>query len=261
MLEHDLIILKFGGSILRNKDSLDLVVEECHRAVHAGYSVIAVISAYHGMTDLLRDEVDSHHPHVDPAAVTSLLAMGEVLASGQAGVALLDAGLDTHIATVAEIGFMAEGDPLDADPIGLDTLAIRSILTRAQVLVVPGYMGIDTRGRMLLLGRGGSDLTAIHLACELEAASCSLIKDVDGLYVSDPKLENRRPVRYRCITYPDACRLDDHVIQPKALALAEQRGLAFSVRSSPTSGGTLVGATSSAIENVRPAHRAEGSGG
>lgn len=198
---------------------------------------------------------------VDPDAVTSLLALGEVLASGQAGVALLEAGLNAHVATVAEIGLVAEGDPRDALPVGLDTPAIRGILERVQVLVVPGYMGIDPRGRVLLFGRGGSDLTAVHLACELDVASCTLVKDVDGLYVDNPRIENLRPVRYRCIRYSDAARLGGGVVQAKALALAEGRGLTFRVRSSPSTGGTLVGGASSAVESTLSAQRAQGGGG
>lgn len=65
MLEHELIVLKFGGSILRNQDSLHLVVEECQRAVDRGCRVITVISAYHGMTDMLESELDLCHPDVD----------------------------------------------------------------------------------------------------------------------------------------------------------------------------------------------------
>ena len=241
MSDRDLAILKFGGSILQDHECLDVVVEECHRAVHAGSDVIAVVSAYRGMTDLLQTEVDSHQPDLEPGAVTAMLSIGEVLASSQAGFALLAAGLDAHVATVREIGLLAVGDPMDARPIGLDVPTTRELLDRLHVLVVPGYMAVDRAGRLALMGRGGSDMTALHLACMLKADSCTLVKDIDGLHESDPNRGVRWPRRYASIDFEDAKRLGPRIVQPKALELAGKHDFPFLVRSSPSTGGTLVG--------------------
>ena len=241
MPERDLAILKFGGSVLRDHECLDIVVEECHKAVHAGCDVIAVISAYKGMTDLLQCEVDSHRPDLEPGAVTAMLSIGEVLASSQAGFALLAAGLDTHVATVREIGLVATGDPMDARPVKLDVQAVRSLLDTLHVLVVPGYMAVDSQGRLALLGRGGSDQTALFLACALEADSCTLIKDVDGLHESDPHLGARWPRRYASIDFESARQLGARVVQSRAMDMAERHDYPFMVRSSPSTGGTIVG--------------------
>ncbi len=39
------------------------------------------------------------------------------------------------------------------------------------------------------LGRGGSDLTAVALAKELEADECEIYTDVEGIYTTDPRIE------------------------------------------------------------------------
>jgi len=61
-------------------------------------------------------------------------------------------------------------------------------LLRAQVVpVVSGFQAIRVHdGETVTLGRGTSDLTAVFLAAKLRAAECHLIKDVDGVYDSDP---------------------------------------------------------------------------
>jgi homoserine dehydrogenase len=252
MVERDLIIMKFGGSVLVNRDSLDLVVDECYNAVHAGHKVIVVISAYNGMTDLLQTEAGRHMPANDFGAFTGLLSLGEVLTSAETGLALLDAGLDAHVVNVGEIGLRANGDPLDADLIGVDTRSIHDLLLQHQVLVVPGYMSVDTKNRILLLGRGGSDLTATYLAGALGARTCSLIKDVDGLYERELNQGRRFARRYQYLNYADAVALGPQVIQPKALAVAEQYELNIEVRSTPHAGCTIVGAGPSVLE-VDPA--------
>lgn len=248
MTEHDIMVLKFGGSILLDQHCFDVVVDECHRAVHSGHRVVAVVSAYQGMTDMLQSEIDAQHAPMDASAVTSLLSLGEVLAAGAAGLALLSAGLQAHVANPGEIALRAEGDPLDASPIDVDTQIIRSLLVHNQILVVPGFVAVDGGNRVVLLGRGGSDMTAIHLAAELESVSCTLIRDVDGLYVSDPAVHRHLPDRYRMINYRDVRALDDRVVQPKALRHAEAHDVVFTVRAPCSEYGTIVGPGKSIIE-------------
>ena len=48
MPRHGLIVLKFGGSVLRVEDDLHRAVSEIDRWVRDGYAVVAVTSAFHG---------------------------------------------------------------------------------------------------------------------------------------------------------------------------------------------------------------------
>ena len=251
MTEHDIMILKFGGSVLRDRNCFDVVVDECHRAVHSGHRVIAVISAYQGMTDMLQAEIDDQHAHLDPGAVTSLLSLGEVLAAGAAGLALVDSGLEAHVANAAELQLRAEGDPLDAHPSSVDVGAIRSILTNKQILVVPGFIAVDSGNRVVLLGRGGSDLTAVHLAAQLDPISTTIIRDVDGMYTHDPALIRGELRRFNRINYEDVAKLDASVMQPKAVECARRYGVVLTVRASHTTGGTLVGPGPTVLESDR----------
>jgi homoserine dehydrogenase len=55
------------------------------------------------------------------------------------------------------------------------------------VLILPGFVGRTADRSWALMGRGGSDLTALFAAQRLGARECRLLKDVDGLCTSDPR--------------------------------------------------------------------------
>lgn len=107
-----------------------------------------------------------------------------------------------------------------------------------------------------MLGRGGSDLTALFLAQRL-GGTCRLIKDVDGLYTSDPNSTiGPSAARFRRVSYATAARAGGAVVQLKAIDFAERHRLRFIVSSVGSDRATEVGpfADSVAISeaHVRP---------
>jgi homoserine dehydrogenase len=110
-----------------------------------------------------------------------------------------------------------------------------------RVVVLPGFIGKDRFGKMTLLGRGGSDLTALFLAQRL-GAECRLIKDVDGLYSSDPKSTTGSSAsRFIRVSYATAARVGGAVVQLKAIDFAECHRLTFKVASAGCGRATEVG--------------------
>ena len=252
MPDRPLAILKFGGSILHDRSCLPLVVDECHRIIDGGRRVIAVISAYRGLTDQLAARWAEESATARPDRAVALSA-GEFQAATDTQEALHAAGIPARVGDLAAIGFRATGDPLDADPVGLDVGALEAMLQHQKVVVIPGFVALDPSDRLVLLGRGGSDLTAIHLACRMRPDQCDLLKDVDGIYATDPA--NAGPdardglSRFERLDFSHAGRLGDQVIQAKALALAEAHGLEFRVRSVGDGAGTVIGSRPTVVEN------------
>ena len=112
---------------------------------------------------------------------------------------------------------------------------------------MPGYIGCTAGGRTSLLGRGGSDLTALFIAHEVNAGLCRLIKDVDGLYECDPAESIARPVRYRTIRWDEALALGGNIIQPKAIQYSQSHQLSFEVAALNSSLPTIVGPQSASF--------------
>jgi homoserine dehydrogenase len=160
----------------------------------------------------------------EPYALAELLATGERAAAALLGVALDRVGVSARVIDPREIGLLALGTVLDSEPVGVDREKLKSLLIEFPVLVVPGFFGYDEKKRLHLLGRGGSDLTAAFLASAPGAVRCRLIKDVDGVYETDPAASiGYHPKRFISLGYEQALALAAPLIQPKAVYFLQRQ--------------------------------------
>ena len=86
------------------------------------------------------------------------------------------------------------------------------------MVVVAGFQGIDDKGNITTLGRGGSDTTGVALAAALIADECQIYTDVDGVYTTDPRV------------VPEARRLDTITFE-EMLELASLGSKVLQIRS------------------------------
>lgn len=234
-------VLKFGSSVLPDEAALPTAVHEIYKHIREGWKVIAVVSALGDTTDRLLARAQGFVPSPDAGALAAWVATGEAQAAALLGLAVDRAGVPVTVLDSGAIGLRTDGPTLDASAVGLDGFAIQRALGAAPVLVVPGFVGRDAAGRATLLGRGGSDLTALFLAAQVGAERCILLKDVDGLYDRDPAADSAAR-RYRAVSYEDVLALSEGIVQHKAVRFARARGVEFSVAAIGKDEGTLVGA-------------------
>lgn len=235
-----IVVLKLGSSVLRTPADLPGAVQVIYRHWREGERVVAVVSALGATTDELLARARSLADEPEPAHLAALLATGERVAVELLALALQRAGIPFHALAPERSGLRVAGHALDAEPVALDVAALLRRLEQRPVLVLPGFVGLDEDGEIALLGRGGSDLTALFVARELRAARCLLLKDVDGLYERDPAAPGPRPRRFEELPFARAAELDGGIVQPKAVAFAAAHGFAFEV-------GALDGATATRV--------------
>ncbi len=240
-MRHPLTVLKFGGSVLRGEEDLRRGVHEAYRWVRAGSRVVVVVSAFEGTTDRLLNQARSYTDSTDDKACALLLATGEFTTASLLALAFSRAGVPARVLGPQAIQLRTRGAGIDADPASIDRRLIDRSLEECPVVIIPGFVGVDQDNQFTLLGRGGSDLTALFLAAELGATRCRLIKDVDGLYDRDPALPGPPARRFRTVSWETALTLDGGVIQHKAVLLARARGLSFEVGSFTRSDVSVVG--------------------
>ena len=221
-------VLKFGSSVLACPQDYTRAAEVIAAQVASGHKVVAVVSAMGETTDSLLSAARSVTPVPSDTLLGALLATGE-----EASVALLSLALAAR--GVCAVGFSASRVPLrtsgalqDADPVFVDAGQIRAAFRTRDAVVFPGFIGVDMTGVASLLGRGGSDLTALFLGDALGAAEIRLVKDVDGIFPSDPRNGNAAEP-FRELTWDHAREIGGGVVQPKAIDFAERRGLPFRV--------------------------------
>lgn len=238
--ENRIIVLKFGSSVLRNESDLPSAVHEIYRWWRDGFQVVAVVSAFGNTTDELTLRAHSVCEQPDDELVAALLATGEATSSMLLGLALKRSGIPSSVLDAESAGLTTDGPVLDANLTSVDTRKILSTL-KTGVVVLPGFVGKSQCGKTTLLGRGGSDLTALFLAQRL-GATCRLVKDVDGLYTTDPNADSGpAAARFVRVSYATAARVGGAVVQRKAIEFAEHQHLKFSVSSIGSNRATEVG--------------------
>jgi len=252
-VQSSVIVLKFGSSVLRSAADLPRAVDEVYRHLREGHRVVAVVSAFAGETDRLLAEARQYGERSDPYAIAALIAVGEQASAAQLSLALDQSGVPSRVLQPREIGLLADGDALDSVPVEVNREKVLAELQRCWVCVVPGFVAISRQSRTVLLGRGGSDLSALFLAQRLQAR-CLLIKDVDGLYTSDPALSGPPPLRYSAVTWEEALRVGGELVQAKAVQWSRKHRWPFDIAAFGSSQGTHVNdAASFTVANGRPA--------
>lgn len=237
--QSNIVVLKFGSSVLRSDEDLPEVVHEIYRHWRAGFQVLVVVSAFGNTTDELLYRAQTICAEPDEIALATLLATGEATASALLTIALQKAGIPARVLNAAQAGLRTSSNMLDAQ---LETVDVSRLETelRHGVVVLPGFVGNDEDHRTTLLGRGGSDFTAVFVAEKLRG-HCVLVKDVDGLYTSDPAHAMKRPPRFAEVTYGTACRVAGTLVQPKAIHFAQAHEVRIRATSLAAASGTDIG--------------------
>lgn len=233
-------VLKLGSSVLGSPGDLHIATAAVYRHLARGYRVVAVVSALDGDTDRLiaraRVAGSETSPHY-----CRLVATGEEQSALLLGMALERAGIESVVASVADIGLTTRGPRLSSEPVALDRRRLETLLEESAVVIVPGFAGLGSEGETTLLGRGGSDLTALFIAAEIDAADCLLCKDVDGLYECDPARTTLRPGRFASAHWDTVLALGGPLVQPRAVRFARTRRLPFELTGPLGLPGTRVG--------------------
>jgi homoserine dehydrogenase len=233
----EVVVLKFGSSILRSPAEAPLVASAVYGHVRAGRKVVAVVSAFGGATDQMLGEARALGLAHSNDLLPGYVALGEEKSAALVAIACDRIGLDACALSVRELGIVAEGEPEHSRPCGLRPDHLKQALDRHEVVVVPGFGAVRPDGRIALLGRGGSDLTAVFLAAELGLKKVRLVKDVDGLYDHDPNDRTAPALRYRRASWDVARKLGGALVQHDAIDLGESRGVEIEVGPARTGPG------------------------
>jgi aspartate kinase len=196
----EVVVDKFGGSVLRRPEDIAAAVDVVARQRGAGLRPVVVVSAFEGVTDtilgaarvLLPDaggwlrEPGQAHDSALAREADRALATGEALSAALFALGLQARGIPSRSFSGAEAGIRTAAAHLGAEVRRVLSRPLRAALAEGLVPVVAGFQGIGTHGELTTLGRGGTDLSAVVLAVALRAARCELFKDVGGILEADP---------------------------------------------------------------------------
>ena len=238
-----LIVQKFGGSSVKDRDRIFNVARIVANTHNAGNDVVVVVSAQGDTTDDLIAKAGEITHNPSAREMDMLLASGEQISIALLAMALNELGCHAISLTGWQAGFRTDRAYTKARITRLETERISSELERNRVVVVAGFQGLNKLDDITTLGRGGSDTTAVALAAALHADACEIYTDVDGVYTADPRLVPTAK-KLKEITYDemlDLATLGAGVLHNRSVEMAKKYGVPLIVRSSLNrSEGTVV---------------------
>ena len=238
-----LIVQKFGGSSVANRDRLFNVARIVANTHNEGNDVVVVVSAQGDTTDDLIAKAGEITHDPSKRELDMLLATGEQISIALLAMALAEIGCSAISLTGWQAGFHTDRAYSRARIKDLDTERIESELARNRVVVVAGFQGLNRYDDITTLGRGGSDTSAVAIAAALHADLCQIYTDVDGVYTADPRVvPNAR--KLDTITFDEMLELASlgaQVLNNRSVELAKKYSVNLEVRSSLTNvPGTIV---------------------
>ncbi len=238
-----LIVQKFGGSSVRDRERL-FNVARIVAGTHAdGNDVVVVVSAQGDTTDELIAKADEITHDASKREMDMLMSAGEQISVALLSMALQELGCSAISLTGWQAGFLTDRAYTKARIKNLDTERIESELSRNRVVVVAGFQGINRYDDITTLGRGGSDTSAVAIAAALHADLCQIYTDEDGVYTADPRMVPSAR-KLPAITFDEMLELASlgaQVLNNRSVELAKKYSVNLEVRSSLTNvPGTIV---------------------
>lgn len=238
-----LIVKKFGGTSVANKERMYNVANRCIEDYKKGNDVVVVLSAMGKYTDELIDMAKDMNPNPPKREMDMLYTIGEQMSVALMGMVMNNLGVPAISLNAFQVAMHTTSVYGNARLKRIDSERIRHELDQRKIVIVTGFQGINKFDDYTTLGRGGSDTTAVALAAALNADACEIYTDVDGVYTADPrKVPNARKLEQ--ITYDEMLELATlgaGVLHNRSVELAKKQGVQLIVRSSlNTSEGTVV---------------------
>ena len=238
-----LIVQKFGGTSVGSAERIVNVAKKVGEFRDQGHDVIVVVSAMSGETNRLTELAREISPQPKPREIDVLLSTGEQVTIALLAMALESEGYEAVSFTGGQIKILTDDFHTKARIKEIETTSIRNEISSGKVVIVAGFQGVDSKGNITTLGRGGSDTTAVALAAALDSDECQIYTDVKGVYTTDPRVVEDAKLLSN-ITFEEMLELSSlgaKVLQIRAVEFAGKYKVPLRVLSSFEAGpGTLI---------------------
>jgi aspartate kinase len=183
-----LIVQKYGGTSVGDISRMQNVARRALEAQKAGNDVVLVVSAMSGETNRLLKLVHEITPRPSEREQDVVLATGEQVSIGLVAIAIQTLGGKATSFLGHQCRIVTDSTFSKARIQQIDGAPILDVVKQGHIAVVAGFQGVDEKGNITTLGRGGSDTTAVAIAAALNADACEIYTDVDGVYTTDPNV-------------------------------------------------------------------------
>ncbi|MCC6922409.1 MAG: aspartate kinase [Nitrosomonas sp.] len=227
-------VQKYGGTSVGSTERIKNVARRVARFHNQGHQVIVVVSAMSGETNRLIALAHEVQENPDPRELDVMVSTGEQVSIALLAMALKELNVKARSYTGAQVRLLTDSAFTKARILDIEADKIRADLDNGHVVIVAGFQGVDERGNITTLGRGGSDTTGVALAAALKADECQIYTDVDGIYTTDPRVvpEARRLTSITFEEMLEMASLGSKVLQIRSVEFAGKYRVKLRVLSS-----------------------------
>ena len=248
-----LIVQKYGGTSVASIEKIRDVANRVLEYYKEGNQMVVVLSAMAGQTDNLIRLAREIAEEPDPRELDVLLATGEQASVALFAMAIKAMGYKARSLLGFQVAIHTDRLFGKARIHDIETERIRKELEKKRIVTVAGFQGLDRKGNITTLGRGGSDTTAVALAAALQADVCEIFTDVKGVYTTDPNICPRAK-KMDHISYDEMLEmasLGAKVLEIRSVEFAKKFNVPIHVRSTFTKErGTMVVPETEDMEKV-----------
>lgn len=241
----DVVVQKYGGSSVADLERIGLVADRIVATKRAGQMPVVVVSAMGKTTNALVEQATAvaraGGPHFDAPRreLDMLVSTGERVSMALLSIAIQARGEAAVSFTGSQSGIITDEAHFDARILEVRPARILEALALDQIVIVAGFQGMSVAREITTLGRGGSDTTAVALAAALQAKTCEIYSDVDGIYSADPHI-HPNAVHWSSVPLEDLAELaraGAKVICEQAIDWARRSGITIVARDAKGTSG------------------------
>ena len=213
------LVLKFGGTSVGTIEKIKKVANIIKKIFNEGNEIIVIVSAMTGVTDELKKKSNLISNNFDDKELDVLLSSGEQVSCSLLSGAIIDLGLKARSWQGWQIPILTDANHTSSNIMRIKTEEISNFVSQGGIAVITGFQGVSMDNRITTLGRGGSDLSAVVVAKFFRADSCEIYTDVDGIFTTDPSINNNAK-KIDKISYEEMLEmasLGAKVMQPNAV--------------------------------------------
>jgi aspartate kinase len=183
-----LIVQKYGGTSVGSVERIKNVARKVVAAKQAGHDLIVVVSAMAGETNRLVGLAQQISDAPDERERDVLLASGEQVSTALLALAIKGLGYKARSLLAHQMRIQTDKAYGKARIKSIDAARALQSIKDGEIVVVAGFQGVDEEDNITTLGRGGSDTSAVAIAAALNAETCEIYTDVEGVFTTDPNI-------------------------------------------------------------------------
>ena len=241
-------VYKYGGNLLKDENKRKLIYEFFKEKKEKGIKVVMVVSAFGREKDCFStDNLSKNIELLSNKEKDQITTFGEIYSSLIIKNELLKEGFKVECLSYDEIGITCDNNYQNGNIENVDMHYLKDKLDDNEIVVVPGFIGKSSEGKIISLGRNTSDLTAVIIAKYFNLNKANIIKEVNGIFKTDPnKISDKKLIKQ--ISYNEMIamvRAGSKMFSSKTLEYAKDNEVIIEVNGLNEKEGSIISNVSS----------------